>query len=223
MLILRGIKRLDYNTLNCYARLCLDRNTLLNNLNNLRNTYSNYLYAKQKVDKCKPIIYLGWKILALAIISIIIYIILMLGKGKRSYQTHTFYRAFAPSIMFICELAFLTIAILLIVSIILRISDVRKYIKLKYKKIIPYVISNIEETERSINNISRELAAYDILPVCYWHLGHYIIQYILNRRADTIKEAINLYKTEYRQDMQFRNQMVNAAGFAMVTSSIIWK
>ncbi|WP_418841492.1 hypothetical protein [Ruminococcus sp.] len=138
--------------------------------------------------------------------------------------------------MFICKLAFLTIAILLIVSIILRISDVRKY--KKYKKIIPYVISNIEETERSINSISRELASYDLLPVCYWHLGHYIIQYILNRRADTIKEAINLYETEYRQDMQFRNQMealnrinrqlydnkmVNAAGFAMVTSSIIWK
>lgn len=227
---------LDYNTLNCYARLCLDRNALLNNLNNLRNTYSNYIYAKQKVDKCKPIIYFGWKILALVIISIIIYIILMLGKGKRSYQTHTFYRAFAPSIMFICKLAFLTIAILLIVSIILRISDVRKY--KKYKKIIPYVISNIEETERSINSISRELASYDLLPVCYWHLGHYIIQYILNRRADTIKEAINLYETEYRQDMQFRNQMealnrinrqlydnkmVNAAGFAMVTSSILWK
>lgn len=227
---------LDHNMLCRYSHLCLDRNNLLNKLNYLKCTYSKYSYAKQRVDKHKPIIYFGWKILALLIISLIAFMVWSSGQGKKSYQFFRFYNSFGTILITICGIAFFIIAVLLIISIILRCSDVITY---KHrKKNISDVISNIEETEKSINSISRELASYDLLPVCYWHLGHYIIQYILNRRADTIKEAINLYEAEYRQDMQFRNQMealnrinrqlydnkmVNAAGFAMVTSSIIWK
>lgn len=227
---------LDHNMLCRYSQLCLDRNNLLEKLNDLKYTYNRYSYAKQRVDKCKPIIYFGWKILTLIIISLIAFMVWSLGQGKKSYQCFRFYNSFGKILITICGIAFFIIAVLLIISIILRCSDIITY---KHrKKNIPDVISNIEETEKSINIISKELALYNLLPVCYWHLGHYIIQYILNCRADTIKEAINLYEAEYRQDMQFRNQMealnrinkqlqdnkmINAAGFAMVTSSILWK
>ena len=66
---------LDYNTLNCYARLCLDRNALLNKLNDLKYTANKYSEAKEKVDKHKPIIYFCWKIITLFAI-VIIYILI---------------------------------------------------------------------------------------------------------------------------------------------------
>ena len=227
---------LDHNMLCRYSQLCLTRSNLLNKLNDLKYTANKYSEAKEKVDKHKPIIYFGWKILTLFVIVIIYILIKNNLKIETVHYSSSLYQLLHTVSNMTCGIAFLTIFILLVVSVISRITDVNTY--KTYKKIMPDVILDITKTERSINSISKELASYDLLPVCYWHLGHYIIQYILNRRADTIKEAINLYETEYRQDMQFRNQMealnrinrqlydnkmVNAAGFAMVTSSIIWK
>lgn len=225
----------DFNMLNKYAQLCLTRNSYLNALQSDSNLYSKYIAAKKEYESINPIFYFSWKIIALIILSIAIIFAVKFANIKDTYHSIT-RKSPWELILIVCSVAFLFVFILLIVSFFSRISDVRKY--KKYKKIIPDVISNIEKNEKIVNDISQEIASYNLLPVCYWHLGNVIVQYILNGRADTIKEAINLYEFEFRQDMQFRAQMdalnninnqlvsngvVNALGMAMISSSIIFK
>lgn len=63
------------------------------------------------------------------------------------------------------------------------------------------------DSATEIENADRVLISYDLLPDKYFYAGECIIGYILDRRADSIKEAINLFEAESRQNVQFKAQM----------------
>lgn len=97
--------------------------------------------------------------------------------------------------------------------------------------------SNINECITQIDFYSKQISDFEYLPEVYWYAGVIIINYILNRRADTLKEAINLFEMERRSNIQFNQQMYalqqineeirknrrsNAIGMTVLTSATIF-
>lgn len=86
-----------------------------------------------------------------------------------------------------------------------------------------------KRVEDDINSYTKQLESYDMISPYYYCVADVILNYIVIGRADTVKEAINLFEFEQRQDAQFRMQMqqlqqinntmqknglINAMGFA---------
>lgn len=227
----------DFNMLNKYAQLCLRRNVYLNALQANYKIYSDYNSLKAKLKK-DLIIKIPIRILILVALAFIVYYSYFWGVpvriGEKALSLEI--RIILVAVLYFSAIIFAVLFVFTLIKVISTIIKIIKLIRLKIK--LPAALENIKQNEELNNQISKEIAAYNLLPVCYWHLGNVIVQYILNGRADTIKDAINLYELEFRQDMQFRaqmdalnriynqlvnNKMVNAAGMAMISSSIIFK
>lgn len=227
----------DLNMLKKYVDLCMMRNSYLNALQTNYKIICEYNSLKKPLKKNLlfkiPIQILS--LIALAFISYHSYIRITY-RHVSSYSMSFEGKFMLYIVFFAATLGFLALSVFTVIKIILTIKNIIKFIKLKKK--LPTASQNIKRYEEFNNQISKEIASYNILPVCYWHLANVIIQYIFNRRAYTIKEAINLYESEFRQDAQFRAQMdsmnriyyelrnnnrINSAGMAMISSSIIFK
>lgn len=102
-------------------------------------------------------------------------------------------------ILFVLDLVFL------IIKIIKSLSHNKKY--KNAKKDIEIANTDIAYRVNEINKLSKQIASYNLIPYAYWYAGDKIVRYIINGRADTIKEAINLYEFELQNNMQFRMQM----------------
>lgn len=225
----------DFNMLNKYAQLCSKRNVYLNALQANYKIYSDYNSLKIKLKK--NILYkVPLQLLGLTALFFIFYYLSQQFIHNSFNSLNIVLQNVLVMAIFVCFILFLILFVFTVIKVISTIISIFKFIRLKIK--LPAALENIKQNEELNNQISKEIAEYNLLPVCYWHLGNAIVQYILNGRADTIKEAINLYEFEFRQDMQFRAQMdalnninnqlvnngvVNALGMAMITSSIIFK
>lgn len=107
-------------------------------------------------------------------------------------------------IFFIMGTAFL----LFLAIIILR----RKCIEHKCKPIAKEfhaesqaLAETLQKLYQELNNLEIKMANPDncIIPPKYWDAGEKIEEYILNLRANSITEAINLYESEKRQDSNY--------------------
>lgn len=145
------------------------------------------------------------------------------------FEFQPFVSVFIP-IMFITSIVFFALLLSKIISVSYR---KRKIVRLKDD--LALIENDMISLKNQLNGISDKIQSYNLLPVAYWYAGDRIMRYLINRRADNIKEAINLFEFERRQDIQFNKQMealkningqlvrngiLNTAGMVVMTGTI---
>lgn len=81
----------------------------------------------------------------------------------------------------------------------------------KRKRLSKQILPELRKLSAKMNTIADELDSFTILPERYRtiHAVDTIGNYIVNKRADTLKEAINLYEDELHKHNQLRNQQLH--------------
>ncbi len=221
----------DITILNQLLYLCKTRNQWVNHLINLQRQKTEYMNLINKKIFCfGPVWCFTWRIAVLIMIVIL--------EIFHSYNIKTNpdvgSRMASFMIIFILSLSFIGMAIWTIYKASTSISH--KYKVKRAKSSIIVLNNNINDILNKINQISKQISEYNYLPEVYWFAGDMIINYILNRRADNLKEAINLFEYERRMNFQFNRQMQalqninnlirnnrksNAAGNAVIAGAAI--
>jgi hypothetical protein len=98
-----------------------------------------------------------------------------------------------------------TMAPIIFVFFRFMIGDVLDYFK--RKQLIRQIKPELIQISEQMNNLVEKLDQFTLLPEKYWTLQAVdtIGNYFQNRRADTLKEAINLYEDELYKAQQLRN------------------
>lgn len=81
----------------------------------------------------------------------------------------------------------------------------------KRKQLSKQILPELRKLSAKMNTIADELDSFTILPQRYRtiHAVDSIGNYLVNKRADTLKEAINLYEDQLHKQNQLRNQQLH--------------
>lgn len=224
-------ERLNNNQLNELLVLCRSRNAMINTLTAYQKDLHDCLKIVNKKIYCfGPIWCFVWRIVLLILLAIgLVYF------GSIDIVTsRNIWYYIAPIFMALGLTAFIVI---LIFTIIKTITAPIHHFKAKQaKKKIEELEPKSNELIMQIDTLSDRIKGYDYLPEIYWYAGDIIISYIFNKRADNLKEAINLFEYERRMDIQFNKQMAmleqinneiknnrrsNSMGNAILTGAVI--
>lgn len=225
---------------------CIHRNNLLNVLqSNQKSYYQIKKYIDYKPYRFNAVYCYTWRaVLFLSFLILGVFLVkiendynkILISPNSEMFELQETYFKFQPlisvliPIMFICSIVFLA----LLMSKIMGVAY-RKHKIVKLKDDLLSIENDIQSLKNRLNGISCKIQSYDLLPVAYWYAGDRIMQYLINKRADNIKEAINLFEFERRQDIQFNKQMealqningqlvrngiLNTAGMVVMTGAI---
>lgn len=137
--------------------------------------------------------------------------------------TYSFYSIFSRLVVLL-----LIVSIVFLILMVAKINTYKSELKEQKNKAALFKTLS-QKIEADINNYTKQLVSYDVISPYYYCVADVILNYIVIGRADTVKEAINLFEYEQRQDAQFRIQMqqlqqinstmqknglINAMGFA---------
>lgn len=190
---------MNYTDLNAIANYCTARNSNIEKLNYdvFMLDFSNKIINK-KVYAFNAIWCFTWRI-SILFITTILFLWLILNRPSNITLFSVIYLQAILLFIFVLDLVFLIIKIVKCLSRNKKCKNA--------KKDIAIANSDIEYRVNVINNLSKQIASYNLIPNAYWCAGDKIVKYIINGRADTIKEAINLYEFELQNNMQFRMHM----------------
>lgn len=197
---------LNLEELKYISNLCTNRNILINSLNNSIKNYSDCMkIINTKLYRFNIVWCFAWRILLLMGLSFIPMLFTFLKDNTYDIILAYIFLMILVFTNFMIPPLFILTLIFLIIKICKSISHAFKLKRAKVD-IVKYE-QEINRLQQNINEYSHQLSAYNFLPAAYWYAGDVIINYILNRRADTLKEAINLFEFECRQDKHFQAQM----------------
>lgn len=190
---------MNYNDLNTIANYCAARNFNIEKLNYdvFMLDFSNKIINK-KIYTFNAAWCFTWRILGL-FVTTVLFLWLLFNRPSNLSLSSVIYMQAILLILFVLDLVFL------INKIVKSLSHNKKY--KNAKKDIEIANTDIAYRVNEINKLSKQIASYNLIPYAYWYAGDKIVRYIINGRADTIKEAINLYEFELQNNMQFRMQM----------------
>lgn len=195
--------------------ICEERNRIINQvIGKERVVNLNLEVINKKIFPNGAVWYYTWRTLLL-FICIILYIwgVAVLKNFGISYGVEynveinrdTYQILIAAFIVDISFIIFFVTFSFMIIKFVKQINHLKK-VKRARKTII--VLNNsISELNTRISILNERIAVHDYLPEAYYYSGHIIIQYILNRRADSLKEAINLFEFERQGNPLFYRYM----------------
>lgn len=204
----KEVKNMDKYVAQRVRDLAYKRNQLIDKLQKEYEEYRKYQEIKNK--KAYSLWGYFWRI-ALLIVTLF-YLI------KYPFYLALYILAF---FLFIASIVFL----IMMIAKTITYNNEMKDLKNKSSLFKAYSVN----LEKEINDCTKELESYDIISPYYYCVADAILNYIVIGRADNVKDAINLFEYEQRQDAQFRMQMqqlqkinsnlqrnglINAAGFA---------
>lgn len=186
-----------------FAEKCRARNSYVNQFNgnyaSLNQTYS-YISSKEYKSAAK-ISYLIRMFICIAIEIICVAALVLMDLYLEPPKS----KDIAYSAFIIASIA--ASLVLFIVAFSLSWFYLSRHLRFRKKKRYvdknrPVLEKNCSDLANLIQKADEELTKYDLLTSKYFYAGEHIVDYIINRRADSIKEAINLFEPESRRNVQ---------------------
>lgn len=192
----------DKNILEKILGLCKTRNELMLTLIDKQQQKNKCIDIINAKEFCfGPVWCFTWRI-ALIVILILSSVYIWNNQSNLFGETSTI---LAPMIN---SVAFTIIIVLVIWTVVKAILTIFHYKNIhKAKKKIKILDEHIKSYFKQIESMTKQVLEYNYLPEAYIFAGDIIITYILNRRADCLKEAINIFENERRSNIQFHQQM----------------